>query len=108
MIKDNEYIQADDPRIEQVIESWGGVRPTIHYSQSRDEYIGKFFDRIPSMEEMLTVSKKGKLRAHSDFYTNKKINEWALTHLDWADIMTESKGKNLASLDLFNQWRAHT
>jgi len=105
LIKEDEYIQSNDPRIQQVIESWQGVRPTFHYSQSRDEYINKFLDRIPSMSEMLTTAKKSKLRAHSDFYTNRKINEWALTHLEWADCMAESKAKNLASAELFNQWR---
>ena len=105
LIKEDEYIQSNDPRIQQVIESWQGVRPTFHYSQSRDEYINRFLDRIPSMTEMLTTAKKSKLRAHSDFYTNRKVNEWALTHLEWADCMAESKAKNLASAELFNQWR---
>ena len=108
LIKEEEYILSTDTRIEQVKESWRGVRPVIHYSQSRDEYIGGFSDKMPTMAEMLTVAKKSKLRAHSDFYTNKKINEWALSHLDWADIMTESKGKNLASFSLLNQLSAHT
>ena len=105
LIKEDEYIQSNDPRIQQVIESWQGVRPTFHYSQSRDEYINRFLDRIPSMSEMLTTAKKSKLRAHSDFYTNRKVNEWALTHLEWADVMCECKSKNLASAELFNQWR---
>jgi len=100
LIKEDEYICDNDPRIQQVIESWQGVRPTIHYSQSRDEHISEFQDRIPTMAEMLTKAKKAKLRAHSDFYTNTKINEWALTHLSWANIMCESKGKNLASIAL--------
>ena len=43
---------------------------------------------------------KPKLRAHSDFYWNNAVNDWALTHRDWADIMCESKGKNLASFAL--------
>ena len=106
LIKEDEYIQSDDPRIEQILESWQGVRPTIHYSQSRDEYISKFANCIPTMQEMLTEAKKSKLRAHSEFYTNKKINEWALTHLEWADIMAESKAKNLASVELLNQWKS--
>ena len=105
LIKDEEYIANNDPRIDQVLESWQGVRPVFHYSQSRDEYIGKFIDRIPTMAEMLLESKKGRLRAHSDFYTNKKINEWALSHLEWADCMAESKGKNLAAEELFIQYK---
>ena len=103
LIKEEEYIQANDPRIEQVIESWQGVRPTIHYSQSREEYIGNFSNIIPSMKEMLTEAKKGKLRAHSDFYWNTAVNEWALSFLDQFDIMAESKGKNLASFALHKQ-----
>jgi UV DNA damage endonuclease len=105
LIKEEEYIQADDPRILQVIESWQGVRPTFHYSQSRDEYIGKLSDRLPTMKEMLVENKKSKLRAHSDFYTNKKINEWALTHLNWADVMCECKSKNLGAHQLFEFWK---
>lgn len=104
LIKEDEYIQVSDYRIQQVLESWQGVRPTIHYSQSRDEYISKFNNTMPSMQELLTEAKKSKLRAHSDFYTNKHINDWALTHLDWADIMAESKAKNLASAELYQQW----
>jgi len=41
--------------------------------------------------------KKGKLRAHSDFYWNSAVNEWAATFAADFDIMCESKGKNLAS-----------
>jgi UV DNA damage repair endonuclease len=44
--------------------------------------------------------KKGKLRAHSDFMWNDALNEWALSHNEWADIMVEAKGKNLASFGL--------
>lgn len=107
LIKDEEYIENNDTRLKHVIESWQGQRPVFHYSQSRDEYIGKFIDRMPSMTEMLIENKKGKLRAHSDFYNNKKINEWALSHLEWGDCMAESKGKNLASLQLFNQYKKY-
>ena len=31
-IRDEEYIQADDDRVKMVIDSWRGVRPTLHYS----------------------------------------------------------------------------
>jgi len=106
LIKEEEYIQFNDSRIQQVIESWQGVRPTIHYSQSRDEYIGQFSDKMPTMVEMMGSAKKGKLRAHSDFFNNKQINEWALSHLEWADMLCEAKGKNIASIDLFKQYRA--
>jgi hypothetical protein len=40
---------------------------------------------------------KQKLRAHSDFYWNHAVNQWAATFNDQWDIECESKGKNLAS-----------
>jgi UV DNA damage endonuclease len=47
--------------------------------------------------------KKGKLRAHSDYYPNQVANSWALQFLETADIMCESKCKNLASKKLYEQ-----
>ena len=102
LIKTGEYIQATDPRIEQIVESWQGVRPTFHYSQSKEELIPR--TGMPTMETLLESTSKSKLRAHSDFYTNKDINRWALTHLDWGDLMAESKSKNLAAAELFDQY----
>jgi hypothetical protein len=52
---------------------------------------------------MANGHKKQKLRAHSDFYWNTAVNEWALSFLDQFDIMAESKGKNLASFALADQ-----
>jgi len=49
--------------------------------------------------------KKQKLRAHSDWYPNPVANEWALSFLDTADIMCESKMKNLASIELYKFWK---
>jgi len=105
LISDSEYITVDDHRIKHIIDSWRGVRPVIHYSQSREEYIGAYLDCIPEMFTLLEHTKRAKLRAHSDFYNNRHINAWALTHLEWADMMSESKSKNLGSLQLFNQWQ---
>ena len=101
LIKESAYIQPDDPVIAQVIDSWQGTRPVIHYSQSREEHIAKLDDCLPTMQQMLECAPKSKLRAHSDFYNNPHINQWALTHWEWADIMCESKAKNLASVKLF-------
>jgi hypothetical protein len=47
--------------------------------------------------------KKAKLRAHSNFYWNTAVNEWALSFWDHFDIMCESKAKNLASFALHKQ-----
>jgi UV DNA damage endonuclease len=100
--KTGEYISAVDPRIERVISSWRGVRPTIHYSVSREDYLtGHSSDEYPALDALIAEGKKKqKLRAHSDFYWNDAVNRWALTHNEWADIMCESKGKNLASFKL--------
>ena len=47
---------------------------------------------------------KQKLRAHSQYYWNEAVNDWALTFLDKFDIMTESKAKNLASFALYERY----
>jgi UV DNA damage endonuclease len=102
-VKEGEYIQANDPRIAQVIDSWRGVRPVIHYSVSREDIlVNHCASTLPDMESLLAQGyKKSKLRAHSNFYWNKAVNDWALTHNEWADMMCESKAKNLASRELF-------
>jgi UV DNA damage endonuclease len=47
--------------------------------------------------------KKAKLRAHSDYMWNELANDWALSFWPYADIMVESKMKNLASIKLYEQ-----
>ena len=111
-IRDEEYIQANDDRIKMVIDSWRGVRPTIHYSYSRDEWLdqssrideGNRHDSLHSIPDLLeSGAKKQKLRAHSDYYPNTQANDWALTFLDQFDIQCEAKAKNLASGQLYNR-----
>jgi hypothetical protein len=50
--------------------------------------------------------KKQQLRAHSDFYWNHAVNDWALTFWPYFDIMCESKAKNLASQSLLEHYNA--
>ena len=38
-IKTGEYIEPTDDRFKGVLDSWRGVRPVIHYSYSRDEWL---------------------------------------------------------------------
>jgi UV damage endonuclease UvdE len=104
-INTGEYIEANDDRIKRVIDSWRGVRPVIHYSVSREDVLVDHDPRSrPALESLLVEGyKKSKLRAHSNFYWNEPVNQWALTHSEWADIMCESKGKNLASFALHAQ-----
>lgn len=101
-IKTGEYIENTDERIKKVIDSWRGTRPVIHYSVSREDVlVGHSGHERPALSTLMeTGHKKGKLRAHSNFYWNEAVNQWALTHSSWADIMCESKGKNLASFKL--------
>jgi len=102
-VASGEYIQPTDDRFARIVDSWRGVRPVIHYSVSREDLlVGHNPDTLPNMEELLEQGfKKQKLRAHSDFMWNRAVNDWALSFRDFADIMVESKAKNLASIALY-------
>jgi len=104
-IHTGEYIDENDDRIKRIIDSWRGVRPVIHYSVSREDVlVGHSGSQRPALIPLMESGhKKGKLRAHSDFYWNKSVNEWALSFLDQFDIMAESKAKNLASFALYEE-----
>ena len=95
-----EYIQPTDDRYLRIVDSWRGVRPVIHYSVSREDYIVDHDPNVlPDFQALLEQGyKKAKLRAHSDFMWNNAVNEWAGSFRDTADIMIESKMKNLASI----------
>ena len=95
-----------DDRIKRVIDSWRGVRPAMHYSVSREDYLVDHDTTVTPDLNMLLESghKKQKLRAHSDFYWNDAVNQWAVSHNEWADIMCESKAKNLASIRLYDTY----
>jgi len=104
-IKTGEYIDPNDSRVKKIIDSWRGVRPTLHFSVSREDLLGDH-DKIslPNLETLLNEGyKKAKLRAHSDYFWNTAVNQWALSFLPQFDIMTESKAKNLASFALHKQ-----
>jgi len=105
-VKTGEYILPTDDRFLRVIDSWRGVRPVIHYSVSREDYLVDFDPNTkPTMDNLLLEGyKKQKLRAHSDYMWNTAVNEWAMTFWDHADIMVESKAKNLASKKLYDSY----
>ena len=107
LIREGEYISVDDERIRRVVDSWRSTRPTIHYACSREDILVGHDPLVaPDMATLLESGhKKQKLRAHSDFMWNKASNKWALEHLEWADIMVESKSKNLGSRQLYDQWK---
>jgi UV DNA damage repair endonuclease len=107
-VREGEYISPTDPRVQRVLESWRGVRPTLHYSVSRKDYLIEHArDTLPDYHALIESGhRKQKLRAHSDYYWNTEVNEWALQFLEHFDIMCESKCKNLASFELASQARA--
>jgi len=98
--REGEYIQPTDDRFKRVVDSWRGVRPAMHYSVSREDYLVDHDPNVlPDMKSLLEQGyKKGKLRAHSDYMWNNAVNEWASSFREHADIMVESKCKNLASI----------
>ena len=104
-IREGEYISPTDPRIKRVIDSWRGNRPVMHYSVSREEYLaGHPCNERPSLNALMESGhNKQKLRAHSDYYHNHAVNDWALEFLENFDIMCESKAKNLASFALYDR-----
>ena len=106
-VREGQYIQPSGDACKRIIDSWRGTRPTLHYALSREDYLeGHDATTAPNHTLLLEAGfKKQKLRAHSDFFWNNATNEWALSFLDDFDIMCESKGKNLASRALYEQWK---
>jgi UV damage endonuclease UvdE len=104
-IREGEYINPTADRVKRVIDSWQGVRPVMHYSVSREDYlIDHPVDVKPCHKTLLESGhKKAKLRAHSDGYWNTAVNDWALSFTNNFDIMCESKWKNLASFPLYDR-----
>jgi len=104
-IRTGEYIQATDSRLPRIIDSWRGVRPALHYSVSREDVLVDHpVDVMPDHARLLESGyKKQKMRAHSDFYWNQPVTDWALSFWDRFDIQCESKGKNLASEQVYRR-----
>lgn len=105
-IREGEYIDCNDVLVKRVIDSWRGVRPTLHYSVSREDYLVEHpRHERPSHDALIARGcSKQKLRAHSDYYWNEAVNNWALTFYENFDIMCESKAKNLATMKLYESY----
>jgi len=108
--REGEYIQPTDDRFKRVVDSWRGVRPAMHYSVSREDYLVDHDPNVlPDMKSLLEQGyKKGKLRAHSDYMWNNAVNEWAGSFREHADIMVEAKAKNLASIPFEEVTNVHS
>jgi UV DNA damage repair endonuclease len=104
-VKTGEYIEPTDDKIKRVIDSWRGVRPTMHYSVSSESILVDHDNSVrPTMTILLESGhKKQKLRAHSDFMWNNAVNQYVSQFWENFDIQVESKAKNLASTKLYEQ-----
>ena len=104
-IRTGEYIQPNDDRVKRIIDSWRGARPVCHYSVSREDVlIDHAVDIAPNHAQLLESGyKKQKMRAHSDWYWNQPVTDWALGFWENFDIMCESKCKNLSSAQVYNR-----
>lgn len=98
-----EYILPTDDRWKRVLASWRGVRPAIHYSVSREDYLNEHCQNtLPDYQTLVQSGyKKAKLRAHSDYCWNRACNDWVLKFWEDSDIIVEAKCKNLASAQLY-------
>jgi UV DNA damage endonuclease len=94
-----EHLRSDDPRVERVMDSWRGARPVLHYSYSRQEYLGNL-RTLPKFEELVKQYPSARLREHSEDYPNPVANRWALGFAERFDIMCECKTKNLGAMQL--------
>lgn len=103
-IHSNEFVSPTDDRFQRVIDSWRGVRPVVHYSISRVEYLATVDnDTLPDRDALKALGyASNKLRAHSDYYTHRASNDMIAEFWPYADIMAEAKMKNLASTNLYN------
>jgi len=105
-INSGEYIENNSDHVQKIIDSWRGVRPVLHYSVSREDVLPQHNNTKPDLKTLIESGyKKGKLRAHSNFYWNNAVNEWALSFSDNFDIMCESKSKNLGVQKLYEFWK---
>jgi UV DNA damage endonuclease len=107
-IHTGEHLSPSDSRYQRILESWRNVRPAMHYSVSREEYlVNTSTTQLPDMNFLLSEGhKKGKLRAHSDYYTNNALNDLMYEFWQYSDIMCESKMKNLASIKLYEYFNS--
>lgn len=104
-VRTGEYLDPNDDRVKRIQDSWRGVRPALHYSISREDVlVNHDIHSMPDLNALLEAGiKRGNLRAHSDYYWNQAVNDWALSFSPDFDIQCESKAKNLARDELCKQ-----
>lgn len=105
-IHENDYIDPQSPRVARIIDSWRGVRPTMHYSQppERLQDLGFQANEKLTIAALLEKMPKRDLYQHSEMMWNDWTNRYALQFLDRFDMMFEAKHKNLASQAFFERY----
>jgi UV damage endonuclease UvdE len=92
---EGEYLSWENDIIKDIRNTWKGVRPTMHLSQSIERLWSKN-NELPNMKEIVKEHKRGKTFAHSQFIDNIKLVEYMLPYNELFDIMIEAKMKNQA------------
>ncbi|WP_313088165.1 UV DNA damage repair endonuclease UvsE [Pseudomonas sp.] len=105
-IHEGEYIDPHDSRVARIIDSWRGVRPTMHYSQPPESLQDLGYSPQGKLEipKLLEQVSKRDLYSHSKRMWNDWTNRYARQFLDRFDIMFEAKDKNLATLDYYRDY----
>lgn len=105
-IHEGDYIDPHDPRVARIIDSWRGVRPTMHYSQPPEhlQNLGFAAGNKMTIAALLEQVNKRDLYAHSALMWNDWTNRYALQFVERFDIMFEAKDKNLATLDFYRRY----
>lgn len=103
-IHEEKYIDIEDKRIQTIIDSWKGIRPTMHYSQSKETlYFNNVSDKLNIKEILLNINKRD-LYAHSDKMWNDWSNNYVKEFLEYFDVMFEAKHKNIAVMDFYTRY----
>lgn len=100
-IKDREWFDPSDVRYQRIIDSWRGNRPTMHYSQSKEDLNICDTNILPDIDSILEKLNRKDLFAHSNMMWNDAVNNHVSLFLKDFDIMIEAKHKNLAAQSFF-------
>jgi len=103
-INTGEYININDDIVKEILSSWRGVRPKLHYAITHESVINNE-KGMYNLEELLNNNyKKKDLRKHSELFYNKDHNNWAFEFLSKFDLQLECKQKNQAQEKLIKEY----
>lgn len=100
-----DYLSPASDAYRKIVDSWRGVRPVVHYSISKEDLFSNIDQsQLIDISDALTTKNVRDLRAHSNDAWHRAHNEYVLGFLPTSDIMVEAKYKNLAAVNLANQY----